>query len=113
MRKLYAYLYLIGNKLSKRDKLGIHNHVEKEFLQTFSLLISASLETKLEKTKILKKSRIQIEILKQLVRTEFELKIIFQKNYLIIQEKLQEISKMTNGWIKYLETQNPPVSGFK
>jgi hypothetical protein len=113
MHKLYAYLYLIGNKLPKRDKLGFHSYIEKEFLKTFSFLINASLESKSEKIILLKKARIQIETLKQLIRTEYELKIISEKIYLQIESKLQEISKMINGWLKYSQTQNPPEGGFK
>jgi len=113
IRKLYAYLYLIGNKLPKRDKLGIHNYIEKEFLKTFSFLINASLEPKSEKIILLKKARLQIETIKQLIRTEYELKIISEKIYLTVESKLQEISKMTNGWLKYSQTQNPPLGGVK
>lgn len=108
MRKLYAYVYMVGNKLSKRDKLGIHSYIEKEFLEAFSLLINASLESKSEKIISVKKARLQIETLKQLFRTEFEMKVITEKAYLNIELKLQEVSKMTNGWFKYLQTQNPP-----
>lgn len=108
MRKLYIYVYTIGNKLPKRDKLGIHNYIEKEFLQAFSFLINASLESKSEKIILVKKARLQIETLKQLFRTEYETNIIIEKVYLNIELKLQEISKMTNGWLKYLQTQNPP-----
>ncbi|MCX6755408.1 MAG: four helix bundle protein [Candidatus Nomurabacteria bacterium] len=108
MRKLYAYIYLIGNKLPKRDKLGLHNYIEKEFLKSFSLLISASLESKVDKIILLKQARLQTETLKQLIRTEYELKIITETIYLQIELKLQEISKMINGWLKYTQTQNPP-----
>jgi len=97
-----------GNKMNKRDKLGIHSYIEKEFLKTFSILIKSSILAKEEKYQTVKQARIEIEILKQLVRTEYELKIITEKVYLQIELKLQEISKMTNGWLKYLETQNPP-----
>jgi hypothetical protein len=113
MRKLYAYVYLIGNKLPKRDKLGFHSYLEKELLRTFSLLVSASLESKAEKIVLLKQTRIQIETIKQLIRTEYELKIIPEKAYLQTESKLREISKMTNGWLKYSQTQNPPLGGFK
>ena len=113
MRKLYAYVYLIGNKMPKRDKLGLHSEVEKEFLRAFSSLVSASLESKQEKIISLRKARLQIETLKQLVRTEYEIKIISEKTYLQIELKLQEISKMTNGWLKYAETHNPrPLPGM-
>lgn len=107
VRKLYADIYVIGNKLPKRDKLGINNHIEKEVLSILSLLINASFEQKVEKIIILKKTRIQVETLKQLIRTEYEIKVIPDKYYLKLEENLQEISKMTNGWLKYTETQNP------
>lgn len=107
MRKLYANIYLIGNKLPKRDKLGINNHIEKELLNALSLLINASFEQKAEKIIILKKARIKIETLKQLIRVEYEIKVIPEKYYLKLEENLQEISKMTNGWLKYTETQTP------
>ena len=32
-----------------------------------------------------------------------ELKIIHNEKYIELEADLQEISKMTNGWIKYLE----------
>jgi hypothetical protein len=108
MRRLYIYIHLIGNKLPKREKLGIHNYIEKEFLKIFSLLINASLESKQEKIVPLKKARLQIETIKQLIRIEYETKILPEKTYLNVELKLQEISKMTNGWLKYLQTQNPP-----
>jgi len=47
------------------------------------------------------------EKLKHLTRLEYQLKIISEKLYIQTQSALVEISKMINGWIKYL-TQNPP-----
>ncbi len=42
-------------------------------------------------------------MLKQLIRLEDELDIINDNVYILWQENLQEISKMTSGWIKYLQ----------
>lgn len=42
-------------------------------------------------------------MLKQLVRLEMEIKTIEDKIYILWQNNLQEISKMTTGWIKYLQ----------
>ncbi len=42
-------------------------------------------------------------MLKQLIRLEMELKIIDDKIYILWQENLQEISRMTTGWIKFLQ----------
>jgi hypothetical protein len=101
-------VYLVGNKLPKRDKLGLHSHIEKEFLQVFSFLLKASLESKSEKIISLKEARFRTEIIKQLVRMEYELKIITEQVYINIESKLREISKMSTGWLKYTQTQNPP-----
>jgi hypothetical protein len=107
LRILYAYIYTIGNKLPKRDKLGLNKEIEKELFKILCLLISASLEASTEKINSLKKARIKIETLKQIIRLEYELKIITEKIYIKIQQSLQEISKMVNGWLKYTETQIP------
>jgi len=46
--------------------------------------------------------RVQIEILKHLIRTEHELNILDLKTYIRLSEQIIEISKMTNGWISYI-----------
>ncbi len=71
-----------------------------------SNLISASFSNKITKQTSLEQARISLEILKHLIRTEHELKIIDQKTYFRIENLVIETSKMTNGWIKYI-TQNP------
>jgi len=71
-------------------------------LEIIDLLTAASLETKSNKIPILNLARIKIEILKRLIRTTYELNIIESKAYIDLESDLQEISKMTNGWLKYL-----------
>ena len=72
-----------------------------------ALATEASLSPKQSKIVPLEKLRISIEIQKHLVRAMQELEIIDVKNYLKIQEKLQEISKMANGWIRYIARKEP------
>jgi len=43
-----------------------------------------------------------IEELKQIVRVEADCKIMIEKSYISISEKLQSISKEAVGWDKYL-----------
>jgi len=71
-------------------------------LEIINLAILASLENKINKLSPLNSARIKIEILKRLFRITNELNIIETKHYIDIELSLQEISKMTNGWIKYL-----------
>ena len=97
-------MYQTGNKLTKRDKLGIHAEIESIALLALRDIISASLSLKVEKQGMLERARTSLEVLKHLVRTEHELKIIDQKTYLHIEELLIETSKQLNGWLKYLQT---------
>jgi hypothetical protein len=74
------------------------------------LSIEAALLPKVEinkKIPIVKKLQIKIEIPKQLIRLEMELGIISEKTYLVLQEKLQEISRMATGWLEYLQEKEP------
>ena len=94
----------MSSKLSKRDKLGIYSKIENICLETIQLVITASLESKTPKTATLNSARIKIELLKKLIRISNELDIIPNNKYIELESDLQEISKMTNGWIKYLTT---------
>lgn len=55
-----------------------------------------------QKLGALENLRLKIEVLKHLIRTEHELRIIEEKTYLRLAEQLVEISKMTNGWINFV-----------
>ena len=99
---MYKQIYLLSSKLPKKDKFGIWLKIESIVLDLISLIIAAALEFKTNKLPILTSTRIKIEILKRLIRICCELNIINDKIYLILESNLQEISKMTNGWIKYL-----------
>ena len=68
-----------------------------------SSVIIAALEFKENKTHVLNSARIKIEVLKRLIRITQELDIIKKREYINLELDLQEISKMTNGWIKYLK----------
>lgn len=66
------------------------------------LILTASFETKNNKLPLLNLARIKIEVLKRLFRLTKEINIVENKIYINLETDLQEISKMTNGWIKYL-----------
>ena len=93
---------MIGNRLSKRDKLGLHRDIEKICIESLSSSIEASLENKESKNQTLRNLRIRVEILKHLIRAELELNLIKEREYLFLEEKLQEISKEAVGWEKYI-----------
>jgi hypothetical protein len=92
----------LGSKIPKKDRFGIFLKIENICLELLDLIISASFENRNLKIPLLKTARIKIEVLKRLIRISFDLKIIEMGKYIESESELQEISKMTNGWIKYL-----------
>ena len=66
--------------------------------------IQATFEIRPNKLPILNKARINTELLKQLFRVTHDLNIIPAHRYIEFESDLQEMSKMANGWIKYLTT---------
>jgi four helix bundle protein len=76
--------------------------IEDATLELFSLAITASLEKRDSKLNFLNPARIKVEVLKRLFRLCNELHIVENNRYIEFENDLQEISKMINGWIKYL-----------
>jgi len=99
---LYKKIYLLSPKIPKKDKFGIWLKIESICLEVIDSITAASLEFKTNKLLILNSARIKIELLKRLIRICGELNIIENKNYINLEFDLCEISKMANGWIKYL-----------
>lgn len=90
-------------QISKRDRFGIYSKIENICLEILNLILIASFEEKIRKITFLNTARIKIEVLKRFFRIAHELNIINRKKYIEFEYALQEISKMTNGWIKYLK----------
>ena len=101
--EFYRKIYLLSPRIPKKDRFGVYLKIENNCLETLELLISASLEIKERKFSKLNSARIKIEIIKRLIRLIYELDIIERKKYINLEKELQEISKMVNGWIKYLK----------
>ena len=102
--KFYKDLYILGGKISKRDKFGIYLKVENISVDLITIAIDAALNQRDSKKPLLHKLRIKIETLKQLIRAMNELRIVEDRSYIILETQLQEISRMAAGWIKYIET---------
>ena len=77
------------------------------FLEILELLFTASYQNKENKLYTLLISIKKLDLLKFLIRVCWELKILDNKKYIILSEKLQEIGRMLGGWKKGLETKTP------
>lgn len=100
--EFYKQIYSLSGRIDKRNKFGIWLKIENSCLETLRLIIKASFTNKLERLPLLNSARTEVEVLKRLLTVTHELNIIQTKNYLQLESDLQEISKMTNGWIRYL-----------
>lgn len=76
-------------------------------LESLELSITAAYLPKNEKSDHLKILRIKIEVLKQLVRLANESNIINGKNYLGLEGRLIEISKMNTDWLNWIAKESP------
>jgi len=101
--QLYKEIYLLGKRIPKRDRFGLLAKIEDYCLVCLELGIESTFTKTKTKSPILDKLQIKIEILKRLIRLGWNLKIIEQNKYLEFETELQTISKMTVGWLKYLD----------
>lgn len=83
------------------NRFGIWQKVEKHTSNCIGLGLEASLSTRNTKGVLIRELRVQIEIIKHLCRICHDIKILEQRKYILLQERLQEISKMASGWEKY------------
>lgn len=93
--------------MSKRDKLGFHSTIERICVDVLLLSLESAFQSRSTKLTTLESLRVEIEILKHLIRSENELRIISDKQYHNLSEQLIEISKMTNGWIRFITQKEP------
>lgn len=101
IRLLHKDIYSIGQKLPKRDKLGIHATLEKCCLELFTVAIAAAFTRGQQKLGSLETARVRSQVLMNILRTEYELGVIKEKTYLHLSSSLVEVAKMLNGWITY------------
>jgi hypothetical protein len=101
VNQLYKSIYILGRKVPKRDRFGLHLHIENVCLDVLELSVQAALTAKDEKKNLLEEMRVKIEVLKHLIRMSSEVGIIEDEKYLGLQKLLVEISRMAGGWLKY------------
>lgn len=101
---IYEFTHKLIFKLPKFERYTLGEKTENIILETIEMIIIANGTSKYEKEKYLLKSNAKIEMLKLLYRIMLNCHIIEFKKYLEIEGYLQEIGKMTQGWIKYTRT---------
>ncbi len=77
--------------------------IDALFIDTIELLFIASYLGKEQKLPYLQKAGGKLDLLKFFLQIAWELKTLDNKKYIILSEQLNEIGKMTGGWIKGLQ----------
>jgi four helix bundle protein len=90
--------------MPKQDRYNLGTRIENSFLCAFENIISAENLSGTEKLQSLRTAHTKIEILKVHLRLANDQKIIILKDYLSLEEALQEIGKMLGGWIRYIKS---------
>ena len=98
---IYESTHKLIFKFPKHEKYALGEKIENTILESIEILSLASQISKFEKEKMLLRANSKNEILKILFRITLNCGIIDCRQYLDIESKLQEIGKMTQGWIKY------------
>jgi four helix bundle protein len=96
----YRELYLVVEKIPKKDKYTLGEKIENTTLDLMEYLIAASYSSKEKKNAYLSHANIKLDLLKTLIRLAEDLRAIPTKKYLQLEDKLQEIGKMLGGWIR-------------
>ena len=98
--ELYKLLYSYHARIPKVHRYTLWQKIEETTLTLLETLIETSHNQGGERLQTLYVLSHRLDLLKVLMRLAKETRAIDAKQYLMIQTLLQEIGKMTGGWIK-------------
>ena len=98
---IYESVHKLIFTFPKYERYSLGEKIQDSLLSAIEIAIIANGSNKFEKEKILLRLNSKIELSKVLSRVALNCKMIEAPAYLETQKKLQEIGKMTQGWIKY------------
>ena len=103
LHKVFDFYKLFNQHLQlfpKRNRLTLGRKIDSLILEIIELIFLALNSEKKEKTIILRKASLKIDLLKIVIRLAKETKALDNKKYILLQKELQEIGKMLGGWIR-------------
>jgi four helix bundle protein len=99
--ELSKKLYQINKKLPKRDRYVLGAKIENSSSDLLKFVISATSSKSENKLTYLENANTELEFLKILIRLANDNNLYKSKQYLELQEILQETGRMLGGWIRY------------
>jgi hypothetical protein len=101
--EFYKLCYQYIQLFPKKDKYTLGQKIENLILDVFELIFLAANSRKEEKSNILQKTSLKIDLLKILIRLAKEIRALDIKKYIQLEQELQEIGKMLGGWMRSLK----------
>ena len=105
---LYKTFHDYRRVIPKQDRFTIYERSENTILIILECVLEAGYSKQVNKTAVLDKASVKLNILRFFVRTLKETKAIDIKKYIILQEMINEIGRMLGGWIR--STDRPLVT---
>ncbi len=97
---LYKQFHEYRKVVPKQDRFTIYERAENIILSEIELLLEASYGDKARKIVLLEKASVKLNALRFLVRLMKDTKTFDLKKYMTLQEMIDEIGRMTGGWIR-------------
>lgn len=103
--KVFDYwkiLLPILSKFPRQYKFNLGERMQNLVSDLLEMLVEAYYRPKEQKKELLASANIKIEILRQYIRLAYELGLYSSKVYERLAASLNEIGRMTGGWLKKL-----------
>ncbi len=97
---LYKLLHSYHNRIPKSQRYTLWQKCENTTLELLEALIETSHQKGEDRLRSLYNLSNKLDLLKVLIRLAKETRTIDAKQYLAIQENIQETGRMIGGWIK-------------
>ena len=97
---LYKGLHVMIKKYPKGDRYSLGEKTQTEILELIEAITKAGHAKKEWKVPQIEQAIIKLELLKVFIRLGYDTKCLSERQYLAIQERVQEIGRMLGGWKK-------------
>lgn len=102
---LYLNIYGLLKNFPKRSRYTLGEKIENTLLDLMEMISFANTQIKPLREPVLNKASAKCELLKLLLRLAYDLSLFNDRQYVAIENQIQEIGKMLGGWIKFCRTQ--------
>lgn len=99
---LLLEIFLFTKNFSKDFKYTVGESIKKETVELLTLIFRANSRT--DKHAVLQEAREHIEVIRLLIRLMKDLKQISLKNFVKINQKVEDVSKQLTAWQKSVKS---------